>query len=102
MARVLRRCVWRFWRVVYSEDCGVEGGGRGWGGRRGVVLGWLWTEGWEGSSRGLSLLGLSSLVGEGEAFVCVSVLGFNGVLKGDLKGWESVWDASSIRRRFVG
>lgn len=28
--------------------------------------------------------------------------GFSGVLKGDLNGWERVWDAVSMRRRFEG
>ena len=35
-------------------------------------------------------------------FALVSILGFNGVLKGDLKGLERVWKALSIRRLFEG
>ena len=45
-----------------------------------------------------------------EAFACCSIglltglvgLVLNGVLKGDLNGWERVWEASFSLRRFPG
>lgn len=58
-----------------------------------------------GESGGDLGLGESSLVGEEElvgTLVSVSGLALRGVLKGDLKGWESVWDAASMRRRLEG
>ena len=52
---------------------------------------------------------LESLVGvgkvkdeEGGRLMSLLVLAFKGVLKGDLKGWERVWEALSVRRRFDG
>jgi len=59
-----------------------------------------------GGELGRSLVSVGScLTGEEEVagrLVSVSVFAFSGVLKGDLNGWESVWDALSIRRRLEG
>lgn len=52
-----------------------------------------------------ALVSVPSVAGvEGHTWALVSVSGlvFNGVLKGDLKGCESVRDALSSRRRFDG
>ena len=45
-----------------------------------------------------------SFFGSGDSagkFGVMLVVSFNGVLNGDLKGCERVWDALSIRRRFA-
>lgn len=77
--------------MVVGAGRGAGGGGCGGGGGevRSVV-----------AKSGLGEVGFS-WVGEGEA-AWVSGLGFNGVLRGDLKGWERVFVAVLSRRRFDG
>lgn len=50
---------------------------------------------------GLSLFGGFDGVAVGGLVLLVG-LGFRGVLKGDLKGLERVWEALSRRRRLLG
>lgn len=73
--------------------------GMGWG--EGIVVGvrWICGRGEFGVCEGA--VGIS-LRGEEEGLGSVSGFGFSGVLKGDLKGWERVWEAVSMRRRFEG
>lgn len=73
---------WRDWvcgRVV--GKAGFGGGGEG-----GVGL----------------VVRVDSLRGEEGREVSVEGFALRGVLKGDLKGWERVWDAVSMRRRLEG
>ncbi len=58
-----------------------------------------------GSLRGEEVLVMGPLKGEdvlGRRLVSAAGFGFSGVLKGDLKGWERVWVAVSMRRRLEG
>jgi hypothetical protein len=58
-----------------------------------------------GSLSGRVELVVGSLKGEdvlGRRLVSAAGFGFSGVLKGDLKGWERVWVAVSMRRRLEG
>lgn len=102
--RRARRRAWWVWRggrgvgawgwgrgvVVVVVGFGFGDAGRGSGGGEeevGTVVGWA--SGWGGGS----------LVGGEEA---AGGIDFEGVLKGDLKGWERVFVAVLRRRRFEG
>ena len=102
--RRARRRAWWVWRGARGEGAcgrgrgvvvvgfGFVGAGRGSGGggeEVGTVVGWA--SGWGGGS----------LVG-GEEAAAAGGIDFEGVLKGDLKGWERVFVAVLRRRRFEG
>lgn len=98
-----------FWRSLYSAQGVVV---------RAVVLGRGWLRGVfvdeglgvRGEVVGLAVILVGSLNGSSFAgedvgvgrFVAAERVGLRGVLKGDLKGWESVWVAWSRRRRLEG